>query len=134
MSELEKDKFNFGSMPNPLTGGGIKRSESAEKPSSKKLDLQTAIFEESNFKESEAAKPEVKKPEVKEPKTKTKKTKISWWRNLGFVLVGVQAITSILLMISLITMNIIGGFFIVIVAGILLVLLALTTIKLTMQK
>lgn len=56
------------------------------------------------------------------------------WRSLGFILVAVQTVTSVLLMVSLITMNIISGPIIFLVAGVLLILLAFSTIKLLVQK
>ena len=56
------------------------------------------------------------------------------WKGLGLLLVGAQAITSILLMVSLISMNIISGQWIFLVGGVLVVLLALSGIKLIAQE
>lgn len=53
---------------------------------------------------------------------------------LGLILVIVQIITSTLLMISLITMNIISGRWIALVGGILIILAILSSIKLLFQK
>lgn len=66
------------------------------------------------------------------PKTDTKSEPI--WKSLRFVLVAAQAVTSVLLMISLITMNIISGHYIFLVGGLLTVLLILSAIKLLGKK
>ena len=56
------------------------------------------------------------------------------WPILGLILVAVQIITSVLLMISLITMNIISGRWIALVGGILTILAILSAIKLLFHK
>lgn len=56
------------------------------------------------------------------------------WPILGLILVAAQIITSVLLMISLITMNIISGRWIALVGGILTILAILSAIKLLFHK
>ncbi|MDO5480711.1 MAG: LCP family protein, partial [Candidatus Saccharibacteria bacterium] len=55
-------------------------------------------------------------------------------KTVGVILVSVQFITSLLLMISLISTNIIGGIFIALLAGFLIILLILSIIKLLVQE
>jgi len=89
-----------------------------------------------------AKRPELKvkaEPEFEEPKKeeskKPKKSHIkSFSKSVGLLLVGAQIITSVLLMVSLITMNIISGKWIFLVGGVLLILAALSIIKLIAQK
>ena len=89
-----------------------------------------------------AQRPELKvkaEPEFEEPKKeeskKPKKSHIkSFSKSIGLLLVGAQIITSVLLMVSLITMNIISGKWIFLVGGVLLILAALSIIKLIAQK
>ena len=72
--------------------------------------------------------------EFEEPR-KPKKSRIkSFSKSVGLLLVGAQIITSVLLMISLITMNILTGKWIALVGGILTILAILSTIKLLFQK
>lgn len=56
------------------------------------------------------------------------------WPILGLILVAAQIITSVLLMISLITMNIISGRWVALVGGILTILAILSAIKLLFHK
>lgn len=74
---------------------------------------------------------ELKKEESKKPKKSHIK---SFSKSVGLLLVGAQIITSVLLMVSLITMNIISGKWIFLVGGVLLILAALSIIKLIAQK
>lgn len=84
-------------------------------------------------KEPETPKqPEFEKPE--EPKKPRKSHKKFFGKGLGFLLVGAQIITSILLMVSLVTMNIVSGRWVALVGGILVILCVLSVIKLLVQK
>ena len=56
------------------------------------------------------------------------------WKGLGALLVAAQAITSVMFLISLITMNIISGFWIAVVIAVLVVLLGFSAIKLLLQN
>lgn len=64
----------------------------------------------------------------------TTKTKKAIGRGVSTLLVGAQAVTSILLAVSLISMNIIGGQWILLLVGFLIVLFLLSAIKLLAQK
>lgn len=55
-------------------------------------------------------------------------------KGLGIILVTIQIITSIILMVSLVTMNILSGKWILLVGGILAILAVLSAIKLIFQK
>lgn len=87
----------------------------------------------------EAEMPEEPKKPKKEKKEKIKKERKTFKfkllpKTVGAILVGAQFATSLLLMISLISTNIIGGIFIVLLAGFLIILLALSIIKLLVQE
>lgn len=56
------------------------------------------------------------------------------WKGLSALLVGAQAVTSVMFLISLITMNIISGFWIAVVIAVLVVLLGFSAIKLLLQN
>lgn len=85
-------------------------------------------------------RPEVKaetkkeEPEFEEPEKPKKFHMRNFSKSVGLLLVGAQIITSALLMISLITMNILTGKWIALVGGILVVLAILSAIKLLFQK
>ena len=93
--------------------------------------------------EPEPEQPDFEQPKIEEPRTeKPKRAKRERThrefkmlpKTVGAILVGVQFVTSLLLMISLISTNIIGGIFIVLLAGFLIILLALSIIKLLVQE
>ena len=88
-----------------------------------------------------ARRPEVKaetkkeEPKFDEDSEKPKKSRIkSFSKSVGLLLVGTQILTSVLLMVSLITMNILTGRWIALVGGILTILAILSAIKLLFQK
>ena len=61
-------------------------------------------------------------------------TKKDLWRGFGIALVATQAVTSILLMISIIVAKILTGQIVFIIGAVLLVLLAMSAIKLIFEK
>lgn len=56
------------------------------------------------------------------------------WKGVGSILVIIQAVTSVLLLISLISMNIISGYLVALMILLLIVFLGLSVIKLILQK
>lgn len=56
------------------------------------------------------------------------------WKGLSALLVAAQAVTSVMFLISLITMNIISGFWIAVVIAVLVLLLGFSAIKLLLQN
>lgn len=88
--------------------------------------------------EPEPEEPKLEEPKVEKPKRAKREREHREFKILpktvGGILVGVQFVTSLLLMISLISTNIIGGIFIALLAGFLIVLLILSIIKLLVQE
>lgn len=83
--------------------------------------------------ESKLEEPKVEKPKRVKREREHREFKILP-KTVGGILVGVQFVTSLLLMISLISTNIIGGIFIALLAGFLIILLILSIIKLLVQE
>lgn len=61
-------------------------------------------------------------------------SKKTLWKGFGAVLVGAQAVTSILLMVSIITAKILTGQVVAIIGAVLLVLFAMSALKLIFEK
>lgn len=138
MSELDKNTFtrgefsrsnsNFGSnsaFSVRNDGDGVWRAAPAESARTMGLSAKRPEVK------AEARHERVKFEEPERPKKSHVK---SFGKGLGLVLVGAQIITSVLLMISLITMNIISGHWIILVGGILTIFVILSAIKLLFQK
>ncbi len=149
MSELDKNTFTRGEFSRSGNNSAFSvRSDNdgvwratpkyaglaVEKP---EVKVEPEEAEGLKIEDLEATIPEEPKKPKKEKKEKIKKERKPFKllpKTVGVILVSVQFITSLLLMISLISTNIIGGIFIVLLAGFLIVLLILSIIKLLVQE
>lgn len=144
MSELDKNTFTRGEFSRSSNsafsvrnngdgvwratqtmGLAVNRSEVRVEPKIEKIEKEEEP--ESNFEEE-------LEMDFEEPERPKKSRRKMVHKGLGLILVATQVITSTLLMISLVTMNIISGRWIALVGGILVALCILSAIKLLAQK
>ncbi|MBQ3280109.1 LCP family protein [Candidatus Saccharibacteria bacterium] len=138
MSELDKNTFTRGEFSRSGNNSafsvrsgndGIWRATQTSRVSSQTMGLSANRPEVKVEPKKEKLKEE---PEFRERPRRHHEPRR--WPILGLTLVIVQIITSVLLMISLITMNIISGRWIALVGGILTILAILSAIKLLFHK
>ena len=111
----------------------VKVEPEEKEPEEKIEDLEAGLKQEEPRKPRRQKTRRFRMPQSEMPHSKMSREKIVK-KGLGIILVVVQIITSIVLMVSLITMNIISGKWILLVGGILTILVILSAVKLIFQK
>ena len=111
----------------------VKVEPEEKEPEEKIEDLEAGLKQEEPRKPRRQKTRRFRMPQSEMPHSKMPREKIVK-KGLGIILVAVQIITSIVLMVSLITMNIISGKWILLVGGILTILVILSAVKLIFQK
>ena len=159
MSELDKNAFTRSEFSNHNSAFSVKNNGDGIWRATPRTDVAESFGQPSRSESTPkvmglvAERPEVKVEEKiedleanfesEEPEEPKKSRKIHMPempsrkmvnKTVGIILVAVQVITSIVLMVSLITMNILGGKWILLVGGVLTILAILSAVKLIFQR
>lgn len=148
MSELDKNTFTRGEFSRSNSAFSVRSSNDGvwrATPMENRRSESSRFSDTSKIMGLATERPEVKvepkkeKVELKvefdeEPRRPKKSHVRNFSKSVGLLLVGAQILTSVLLMVSLVTMNILTGRWIALAGGVLAILAILSAIKLLFQK